>query len=104
MRHLFNVLYSAHTTIQPEIVISLNAEKAFDLIEWTYLFTVLERFGFGPQFCSWIKILYTSTMVSVRTNIIISDYQVNQLALKINYGSSPFKTEQQRFTYLGIHT
>ena len=29
-------------------------------------------------------------------------FPINQLALKIYYGSFPFKTEQQRLTYLGI--
>uniref|UniRef100_A0AAY4B1G0 Reverse transcriptase domain-containing protein n=1 Tax=Denticeps clupeoides TaxID=299321 RepID=A0AAY4B1G0_9TELE len=74
MRHLFSILYSSHSTLQPEIVISLDAEKAFDPVEWEYLFEVLERFGFGPTFISWVKIMYNSPLASVRTNSVISDY------------------------------
>ena len=34
-------------------------EKAFDSVDHDFLFKVLELFGFGITFCSWVKILYT---------------------------------------------
>ena len=37
LRRLFNVMYSTHSTQQPEVILSLDAEKAFDRIEWEYL-------------------------------------------------------------------
>ncbi len=54
-------------------MVSLDAEKAFDRIEWDYLINILERFGFGLKFISWIKLLYATPRASVRSNNIISD-------------------------------
>lgn len=47
--------------------------KAFDRVEWSYLFHTLERFGFGHKFISWVKLLYADPVSSVRTNNIISE-------------------------------
>uniref|UniRef100_A0A8C5H2E5 Reverse transcriptase domain-containing protein n=1 Tax=Gouania willdenowi TaxID=441366 RepID=A0A8C5H2E5_GOUWI len=74
VRTLFNIIYSSKSAAIPEVVISLDAEKAFDCVEWPYLFATLEKFGFGKTFISWIRLLYTNPQASVRTNNICSDY------------------------------
>lgn len=42
------------------IVASLDTENAFDSVEWGYLWGFLSRFGFGPQFMFWLRMLYTN--------------------------------------------
>lgn len=74
IRRLLNVIHSPASSEVPEVVISLDAEKAFDRVEWEYLFTCLKKFGYGPNFISWIKLLYSSPKASVVTNGRQSQY------------------------------
>lgn len=61
-------------TSVPEAVISLEAEKTIDRVEWRYLFYTLEKFGFGRNFITWVKLLYSAPVASVRTNNIQSAF------------------------------
>ncbi len=58
VRRLFNILYHPMSSSMPEVLISLDAEKAFDRVEWDYLFHSLQMFGFGASFIYWVKLLY----------------------------------------------
>ena len=70
IRRLLHVIYSPASEEVPEMVISLDAEKAFDTVEWPYLF----RVGFGHRFVSWVKLVYSSPKASVITNRLNSEY------------------------------
>ncbi len=74
IRTLLNVVHSPASESNPEVVISLDAEKAFDRIEWNYLFAILEKFGFGSKFISWIHLLYHQPKAAVVTNKMVSQY------------------------------
>lgn len=74
IRRLLNILLSPAPVETSEVVVSLDAEKAFDRVEWGYLFDVLNRFGMGSKYISWIKLLYTSPKASVNTNGMSSQY------------------------------
>ncbi len=78
VRRLFNILYHPMSLSMPQVLISLDAEKAFDKVEWEYLF-YLQMFGFGASFISWVKLLYKNPLASVHTNNISSAYfQINR--------------------------
>lgn len=68
IRRLINVLYSPSSNDSPEVVVSLDAEKAFNCVEWDFLFFVLKKFGFVKTLINWIQLLYSSPQASVITN------------------------------------
>lgn len=65
-RELFNIIYNPSQANTEEALISMDAEKAFDRVEWNYLFYTLDKFGFGKKFISWIKLLYSSPLATVK--------------------------------------
>lgn len=51
---------------------SLDAMKAFDSIEWIYLWEVLKRFGFGERYISWVCLLYCHPQSAIRASHIFT--------------------------------
>ena len=50
------------------IIISFDFEKAFDNVEWTAIFAVLAKFGFGNKYIEMVKILYNQPISCVLNN------------------------------------
>ena len=55
------------------ILVSLDQEKAFDRVNRSFLMNLLEHFGFGPSFCSWIFTLYNGAYMRILVNDFLSD-------------------------------
>lgn len=50
------------------ILLFTDFKKAFDSVEWDFLFKTLKKFNFGNNFLKWIKVLYTKPYVHVKNN------------------------------------
>lgn len=68
VRRLLNTIYAGHDKIKGAGILSLDAQKAFDQVEWPYMFESLRRFGFGDSFISWVKLMYADPVCSILTN------------------------------------
>jgi hypothetical protein len=55
-------------------IIKADQEKAFDRLSHEYMFTVLEKFGFGDVFVKWINIFYSEINSSVKCNGFLTKY------------------------------
>ena len=42
------------------ILVTLDQMKAFDRVDDDFLMRVLTKFGFGPSFCRWVSIFYST--------------------------------------------
>ena len=55
------------------IALFIDFEKAFDSLEWEYLFKALDTFQFGPDFKTWVKTLYTNISSCIINNGFASE-------------------------------
>lgn len=56
---LLCLLWDERST-QEGFLLSIDLQKAFDMLPWPYLFEVLERWGFAPHFMGTLRALYSN--------------------------------------------
>lgn len=50
------------------MVVKLDLVKAYDRVEWDFLFYMLEKFRFNPRWIHWIRIIVTIVSYSILVN------------------------------------
>ena len=73
VRRTLDIIHQVSASKDPAFIFSLDADKAFDRVEWSFLFEVLDKFGLGPKFVGLIKSLYSQSMAQVNTNGLLSE-------------------------------
>uniref|UniRef100_A0A8C5MVH8 Reverse transcriptase domain-containing protein n=1 Tax=Leptobrachium leishanense TaxID=445787 RepID=A0A8C5MVH8_9ANUR len=65
---VINAIAHAHRTASSLLLLSTDAEKAFDRVLWPFLFRTLTHYGVGESFLSWVGALYSTPKARVRVN------------------------------------
>lgn len=58
----------------PRCAFKLDIHKAFDSLNWDFLFSAMERMLFPAQFILWIKSCITKCMISIKINGVLEGY------------------------------
>ena len=67
-RLIFDLIEKIETDEIPGLLLLLDFEKAFDTLEWSFIDKTLNFFGFGPQYCRWVKTLYSNSQSCIINN------------------------------------
>jgi hypothetical protein len=68
IRSIYDVINYINETKSTGIISFIDYEKAFDTLNWTFLFKSLKAFNFGPKYIAAIKTLYNNIETSVSNN------------------------------------
>jgi len=61
------------TKDMPGAILFWDQMKAFDRIQWPYMFQVLKKLGFTEEFVKWIQLLYQEQSTKIKINNHISE-------------------------------
>ena len=73
-RSIFDLMEFSLKENIPGLVIFIDFHEAFDSLEWNFLFSCLEAFGFGPEFVWWVRTLYHNIESYVIDNGLATDF------------------------------
>ena len=74
IRSIYDIMdYTVEENI-PGLLIFIDFEKAFDSVEWDFLFKCLEAFNFGSDFLHWFRTFYTNAQSCIMNNGTASNY------------------------------
>ena len=74
----------------PGLLMFLDFEKAFDSVEWSFIWKTLSSFNFGPSLISWIKLCYCSIESCVLNNGWASSYFTPERGVRQGCPLSPY--------------
>lgn len=50
------------------VILKLDISQAYDTLEWSFLFKVMQQFGFSPRVINWVRVILESSNISVLLN------------------------------------
>ena len=90
VRSIFDIMEFTDNENIPGILISIDFRKAFDTLEWHYLFSCLKTFNFGPDLINWVRTFYQNIQSCVINNGLASDYFTLEQGVRQGDPLSPY--------------
>lgn len=73
LRRLYTNLQVRHDNSGARVIAALDNEKAFDSVEWNFMFAVLSALGIPQNFVKWLHLIYSKPTARIRVNGYVSD-------------------------------
>lgn len=73
MLQVLNLLHVVQSTNTPCVFLNTDAKKAFDRVNWSFMFAVLRHIGLGEVMLSWIAGIYSNPTAQLKANGVLSD-------------------------------
>ena len=83
------IQYASEKNI-PGLLPFIDFEKAFDSLEWSFIFDTLRFFGFGDSIINWVKAFYNSTESCILNNGWASNFFETQRGVRQSCPLSPY--------------
>ena len=68
LRLIYDVIAYSKRKNLPGLLLNVDFEKAFDSVDWKFMFKVLKAFSFKKDICRWIETFYTNINSTVTVN------------------------------------
>ena len=79
----------ASTKQIPGLLLFIDFEKAFDIIEWPFIERTLKHFNFGASLVTWLKLFYTNISSCIQNNGWSSEFFSLSRGVRQGYPLSP---------------
>ena len=74
MRIIQDIIHHSNSNNVPGILLAVEFRKAFDTVEWSFLFRTLKHFNFGANVIQWVKTFYNGINSCIINNGKSSNY------------------------------
>ena len=71
-------------------MVFIDFQKAFDSVEWEFLFKCLDVFNFGRDFLRWVKVFYKNIQSCIMNNGMTSNYFTLERGVRQGDPLSPY--------------
>lgn len=69
-----DIIHALKSNSTPLMLLSTDAEKAFDRVSWPFIMEVLKQVGLGMKMRTWISTIYSQPSRQIRVNGLLSSH------------------------------